>query len=161
MFTDRLGPLRDRLEDVEERLAHLEAVFGDIDDRIRTIIRGEDGLAASGRVAELEKRLEETRQAVAHGIEDVERRENRIRSTVGRALKVLDEHGFDPTPGLEAEARGLQLVDGDGGEDEGVRPVPEDVEASQAALRASLEGIPGEFSAEDLETVRRRRAHSA
>lgn len=155
----RYAELRSRLEAVEERVEGLGGLLDGIDARIKRILQGEDGLASRSELATLSSGLEELRTAVAHGIENVERRENRIRSTVGRALKVLDEHGFDPSPGLEAEARGLFGEHEGRGEAEGVQPVREDLESSRVALEA-LEGIPGHFGAEDFQTVLRRRGAS-
>lgn len=157
------GRQRVRLEDLQERVEAVEARVGElledldgIDLRIQTILRGENGLASADDLTRVTSELEQLRKAVAHGIEDVERRENRIRSTVGRALKVLDEHGLDPSPGLEAEARGLQLWDEAGGGESELQPMREDVGASREALLEQLEGIPGAFGPEDLDTVMRR-----
>lgn len=152
----RSKDLENRMLDAEARIGHLEAILDRIDDRIKRILQGADGLASRSAVEETNRELERLRLAVAEGIENAERRENRIRSTVGRALKVLDDHGLDPSPGLEAEARDLFDVDEGGGEDEGVQPVRDDMAGHRAALEA-LQGVPGDFGQEDLETMIRRR----
>lgn len=64
----------------------------------------------------LEQAMIETRAAVAEGINHVERVENRIKATVRRAQEKLSEHGYE-SPGLNAEAAQLQLLDGGGGEE--------------------------------------------
>jgi len=63
-----------------------------------------------GRISALEGERDLLRTAVAEGISHVERVENRIRGTIRRAKSELEEHGIE-SPGLEAEARELQLVD--------------------------------------------------
>jgi len=77
-------------------------------------------------IQELRDGLHETRAAVAQGIDHVERVERRIRGTVRRARKELADNGFEHD-GLEAEAEGLHLVDGDGGEEGWVPPMQQDV----------------------------------
>lgn len=77
-------------------------------------------------IQELRDALQETRAAVAEGIQHVERVEKRIRGTVRRARKELADNGFQHD-GLEAEAEDLRLFDGDGGEDGWVPPVQQDV----------------------------------
>ena len=97
----------------------------------------------STAVRELERRLEETRVAVAEGIERTERTERRIASTVARARKELRESGYDH-PGVEAEAAGLRKVDGDGSDDGGVQPVQGAVEAN-ADEPSSIRGVPASY----------------
>jgi hypothetical protein len=156
---DELQPIRERLEEAEVRLGQLEAILDRIDNRIRTIVQGEDGLVTRREVTDalvqqedhahhISRELEELRTAVARGIEDVERRENRIKATVGRARKELHEHGLS-SPGLEAEYRELQVVDGGGGEGPGLHAMREDVGRS----RPDTAGIPGIVTEEDLQQL--------
>lgn len=81
--------------------------------------------------------------AVAEGIKNVERAENRVRATVRRAQAQLAEHGFE-SPGIEAEASELRTVDADRSGARGLRPVHE-------VLAESLDpppGIPGNWTPE-------------
>lgn len=97
------------------------------------------------RMDALEADHTSVRAAVALGIENVERVENRIRATIRRASKELEEHGLE-SPGLQAEAHQLSLVDGDGIEPGEVPPMPEDVEGDWSS-------IPG-VTVEQLRKVR-------
>lgn len=146
MFGRDLEPLKRRMDELEARL-------GNLDEGVL------DGIQR--RITELKRADEDLRTAIDLGIREVERRDNRIQSTVSRALKKLAANGEEPTPGLEAEARELRLLDAGRGEDEGVQLVRDDVGEAQAALQ-SLEGIPGEVGEEDVETmIRRRRRDTA
>jgi len=89
---------------------------------------------------DVEKRLRDTNVAVAEGIERTERTERRIASTVARARKELRESGYDH-PGVEAEDHELRKVDGGGGENGGVQPVPRAVEADPDEP-SSIRGVP-------------------
>lgn len=83
--------------------------------------------------------------AVDEGIQDVRRRENRIRASVRRAREELEEFGAT-SPALEAEASELRELDGEGSEPEGVPPVREDLAERQLVFGA----IPGAFSPEEI-----------
>ena len=111
------------------------AILAELEVRLATQL---EPLAASLR--ELERRLDETRVAVAEGIERTDRTERRIASTVARARKELRESGYDH-PGVEAEAAGLRKVDGDGSDDGGVQPVQGEV-AADADQPSSIRGVP-------------------
>jgi len=76
----------------------------------------------------LEARINHLTLAVAEGIQHVDRAERRIAGTVARARKLLAESGVE-SPGLEAEAYELRLVDGDGSKEPRVQQVPPNVEA--------------------------------
>lgn len=104
-----------------------------------------DDLPILSRLMALEADRDLLRAAVAEGIQHVERVEGRIRGTVKRAQKELKELGIEH-PGLDAEARELSIVDGDGGEEEELPVMPSDVGPSTSS-------IPG-VSADQLRRVR-------
>jgi len=79
--------------------------------------------------------------AVAEGIQHVERAENRIKATVRRARRELEDGGVR-SPGLEAEARDLFDDDAGGGPSEAVPPVHDHVGGSPAWVAA----VPGALS---------------
>ncbi len=96
-------------------------------------------------VEHLTSELAAVKFAVAEGITHVERVENRIRGTVKRARKELQERGLT-SPGLDAEASGLSLVDDEGGEGTPVPVMPPGVVEPQSS-------VPG-VSPEQLRRVR-------
>ena len=102
-----------------------------------------EGLDA--RMGALEADHKDVRAAVAHGIEDIERVDNRIKATVRRTKAQLEEHGLE-SPTLDAEAAQLRVVDGGGSDEGGLPPVQEDVGEVQSS-------IPG-VSAAELARVR-------
>lgn len=113
------------LDGIERRFTALEAQAD------------QDRKTFSEQIAELDKRLVETRQAVAEGIERVDRSERRIKATVTRARKELESRGYTD-PGLEAEDHELRLIDGVGSEDGGVHAVSGEmgeVEGSPSSVR--------------------------
>jgi len=91
------------------------------------------------RMNDLDRINTETREAVAHGIQHVDRSERRIKATITRARAQLKTLGYED-PGLEAEAVDLQLVDDTGGEEVGVPPVQPDV-AEVAEEASSIRGV--------------------
>ena len=97
------------------------------------------------KIDQIEAQLQGVKFAVAEGIEHVERVENRIRGTVKRARKELQERGLT-SPGLEAEASGLSLVDDERGEGSPMPVVPADVVQPDSS-------VPG-VSPEQLRRVR-------
>lgn len=97
------------------------------------------------RMGALEVDHMDVRAAVAHGIEDIERVDNRIKATIRRTTKQLEEAGIE-SPALEAEARSFRVIDGGGGDDLELPPVPEELEDAPSS-------IPG-VSAQDLAKVR-------
>ncbi len=104
----------------------------------------QDALETRTRLDAHAARFEELIFAVSEGISKVERAESRIRATVRRARAELEEHGTY-SPALDAEAQELRVIDGGGGEAEGVPPVPESV-----APAPDLTDIPGDWTPEDL-----------
>ena len=115
----------------------------------RVVLEGE--VAKMGAdVEELMRRVDHLVVAVAEGIERTDRAERRIRDTVKRARKELKAAGLE-NPGMEAEAEQLRLVDGDGGADGGLRPLPAPVE-SAAPEASSIKGV-------SLETLQRARGY--
>lgn len=102
------------------------------------------------RLEAIESRTSDLATALAHGIEHEERRERRIRATVKRARRQLEELGVEDA-GLEAEFDGLSVVDG-GAVEEGELPsvrgtVAEDVEVAESSVagvsRAQLQRARG------------------
>lgn len=81
----------------------------------------------------LEERIDTLRLAVAEGIQHVERSENRIKATVRRAREKFAEEGFE-SPGLDAEAAELRLIDGGGGEEGELPAVRQSVESPQSSI---------------------------
>lgn len=103
-----------------------------------------DDSETRSRLAELEARLEETRAAVAQGIQHVERTERRIKATIRRAMEEHEEGG---SPALRSEAEQLGLLDGTGSDVGGVQPLPAEVGPDRPS------SIPG-VSAEQLARAR-------
>lgn len=87
----------------------------------------------ASRVRVLEDAQDDVMLAVAEGIKNVERAENRIRATVSRARKQLEDSGVEHA-GLEAEAAELRLIDGGGGSPEGLPPMPADMGATPSSI---------------------------
>jgi len=99
-------------------------------------------------VEDLSGDLASLKLAVAEGIERVDRAERRIRASVRRARKELLERGL-VDDGLEAEDAQLREADGDGGDDDGLQLVQEELgQASDEA--SSIRGV-------SLEALRRGR----
>jgi len=99
-------------------------------------------------LGKLEERIQETRLAVAEGIERTDRAERRIKQVVTRAKKELRDRGFEDSA-LDAEAHELRLIDGEGGFESGLPTLPEEMaDSSQGA--SSVPGVP-------LDTLRRAR----
>jgi hypothetical protein len=97
------------------------------------------------RMGALEADHLEVRAAVAHGIEDIERVDNRIKATIRRTTRQLEEAGVE-SPALAAEAAQLHVLDGGGGDVKGLSPVHGELEVVQSS-------IPG-VTAEELAKVR-------
>lgn len=97
------------------------------------------------RMSALEADHKDVRAAVAHGIEDIERVDNRIKATVRRVKTQLAEADLE-SPAIDAEAEQLRLIDGGGGDRVELPPVHEGVEELQSS-------IPG-VSAAELAKVR-------
>lgn len=95
--------------------------------------------ALTDAVSDLEEKAREQTLAIAEGIERVDRAERRVRAAVQRARKRLEEHGYSDE-GLEAEAEQLQLIDGDGSEDEGMPAMHGNVGLHSAADMSAFPG---------------------
>jgi len=94
----------------------------------------------------LKRQLADLTQAVAEGIERVDRAERRVKATVRSAKKELADAGFQH-PGLNAEDAQLQLVD-DIGVDPGPLPgLPDVLEDAPDPLR------PGPFPGSTMADV--------
>jgi hypothetical protein len=91
------------------------------------------------RINDLDRTMAETREAVAHGIQHVDRSERRIKATITRARAQLKTLGYED-PGLEAESVELQLVDDRGEPESGVPPVSEEV-GEPAVETSSIAGV--------------------
>ncbi len=102
-----------------------------------------DALDTRAQLEAHEARFQDLTFAVSEGISKVERAENRIRATIRRARAELEEHG-SYSPGLDAEAQELRIVDGKGSVEESVQPLREEVASPD------LTGVPGEWTQDDL-----------
>jgi len=94
------------------------------------------------RVTELLVRVDDLTVAVAEGIKNVSRSEQRVRSIVKGARRELAEAGFDH-PGVEAEAAELELVDDRDSPEEQLPTVREDV-AETGQVASSIPGVSAE-----------------
>jgi len=136
-ITLRWGVVAQRKEAPESTLPH------DLTDMVRGNLESCANLQV--RMSELEADHLSVRAAVAHGIEDIERVDNRIKATIRRTTRQLEEAGIE-SPALEAEAEAFRVIDGGGGDDLELPPVPEELEDTPSS-------IPG-VSAADLAKVR-------
>ena len=87
----------------------------------------------------LERQQKEVFQAVADGIDHVDRNEKRVRGIVLGAKRRFETEGY-VDPGVEAEADTLPLFDGASGPEEEVRAVSGAVEATGPN---PFQGVPG------------------
>jgi len=132
----------DRLETAQDSPEALDRVGG-------ALASAQEEIEALSESQEsIETKFKHLLQAVADGIERVDRSERRVIATIKRARKELAEHGLE-SAGLEAEDHDLRLVDGVGGEERGVPPVRDEVAEAQNQA-SSIRGV----SVEQL-----RRAH--
>lgn len=170
----RLDEWAERLSGVSARVGHLEALLDRVQRDIKarqsaptgapeldaiaaTVDRFTTEAAAESRshadaLEDLDRRIVTLTLATAEGIERVDRAERRIRSTVQRARKELAGFGYE-SPGLEAEATELRLVDDGGSGDDGVQPLRPDV-GDPEREEAQPPGIPGHFSQDVLKALR-------
>jgi len=102
-----------------------EAVKLAIGALVRSLDARFEGL--DGGIESLDEKQKTLVFAVAEGIERTERAERRINATVARARKQLRKEGFE-SPGLEAEAVELRLIDGGGSEEGEVPTLPAGLE---------------------------------
>lgn len=119
----------------------VETLLKDLRGEIDNLVRRVDGLESGTKDITL---------AVSEGIERVDRSERRVRAVVRSARKELAAEGFEH-PGLEAENRELQLVDGGGSSEGEVPTLPEEV-AAAGGDGSSIAGV-------SAEALRRARAH--
>lgn len=116
----------------------------------RAVLEALDGLleASQNQAAQIERVQADYKAlvvAVDEGIQDVRRRENRIRASVRRAQEELEEHGVS-VPSIEAEASELRSLDGERGEPERMPAVHQDMEERRAVFGS----IPGAFDPEEV-----------
>lgn len=90
------------------------------------------------------KRLDDLVVAVDEGIRNVERSEKRVRGIVQGAQRRFREAGFDDA-GVDAEADTLRRDDEERGGEEGLSPVPDDVEPGTYAEPDPWASVPGDF----------------
>lgn len=116
-------------------------------ESVRSHVVALDGLTA--RMGKLEADHTDVRAAVAHGIEDIERVDNRIKATIRRTTKQLEEAGVE-SPTLNAEAEQLRVIDGGGGDEpelpslhEELDEVPSSIPGVPASTLAKIRGIYG------------------
>jgi len=99
---------------------------------------------------ELRSLIQTLSTALAEGIQNVDRNNRRIEAVVRRARAELAESGVEHG-GLEAEVGDLQLVDVEGGDGPGVRPLLQEVDEAPSYDPPS--GVPG-FSVSELAAFR-------
>jgi len=104
--------------------------------------------ALGSAVEGMADKLKDYAFALSEGIERTDRAERRIKATVARARKSLQERGLED-PNLESEAFALRERDGDGGEEDGVLKLPAPVGDSPGEA-SSIRGV----TAETLRKVR-------
>jgi len=131
---------KQQLCDIQGRIDLLESGLDALGSRSTAADHGDKITELAAHQVVLQRSVEQLTLAVAEGIERVDRAENRIKATIARARKQLKESGFE-SPGLDAEAHDLRLVDGTGGEERGVPAVRDEV-AQPAEQASSVEGVP-------------------
>lgn len=160
--TPPVDPLEPRLERVESALLEIQGRLlqllepgGELaktrDLALEAVAQAQDALATSKLVSGYDARLNHLTLAVAEGIQHVERAENRIRATVRRAREELLDAGFEPSPGLEAEARELRLVDGEGSARRELPAVRAEVEDDGELV--AIPGVPGRVTRGQLRSL--------
>ena len=132
-----LGALREQLVDTNARLERLESAPAS-DGRVTNL--EELATAQDARLDDLQTKIKDLTFAVSEGIERTDRAERRVRGVIARARKELAARGYED-PGLEAEDQELRIVNGDGGQDQQLPPVSEDV-APSAEESSSIRGVP-------------------
>ncbi len=139
-----LDALREQLEGILARLDRVESAPTPTD---RVLNLEELGVAQDAHLDQLTTQIKDLTFAVSEGIERTDRAERRVRGVIQRAKKELGARGYED-PGLEAEAYELRAVDGDGGKDGGVPPVPTEV--------AEVEPAPSSIKGVSADQLRRR-----
>ena len=88
------------------------------------------GIEDERRIIALEDAIDRLPQKWEEIKAEARRSEQRARDHARSARKELEERGFE-SPGLEAVAQELRLVDGEGGDGEGMQPMRPPMEAGQ------------------------------
>ena len=101
------------------------------------------------RMTVLEAKIGDLTLAVSEGVNNVQRSERRVRAVVQSARRELADAGFDHA-GVEAEAKQLRELDGEGSDKEEVPAVPEVVVGPE---RSPIPGV----TAKQLRTAYARR----
>lgn len=123
---EAMSGIRRVLLDLERHSSALPAEFSEHMAEVLEAIKADDDRDLPEWRAGLERKMDLLTLAVSEGIERVDRAERRIRTAVAGATKKLREAGFEDVA-VEAEAAGLRVIDGGGGDEGGVPPVSEDV----------------------------------
>jgi len=126
-----LEAVTQRMADLEARVLELERWVSSVLDKLNTSSQAAELAVSSSKL--LEQRIDVLTLAVDEGIRHVDRAEKRIRATVGRARRELQELGVE-SPGLEAEAADLRVLDGGQGAGERVQAMHPTVDADPAAV---------------------------
>ena len=136
------GYSRVTFRSLEPLSAATDALEIEIASVARTINTDDHSADHTARILDCERRLEDLVYAVAEGIKNVERTEARIRATVSRAKRELEENGLDH-PGLTAEHHEIFPVDGTGSPEGGLLPMPQ----IMADAESSIPGVtPGQLA---------------
>jgi len=135
-----LDALGEQLEGILARLDRVESAPTPTD---RVLNLEELGVAQDAHLDQITTQIKDLTFAVSEGIERTDRAERRVRGVIQRARKELGSRGYED-PGLEAEAFELRSVDGDGGKDSGVPPVPTEV-AEVGGAASSIKGVSAEI----------------
>jgi len=143
-----LSSINERVDALESRpdSPELRKTIDSINLEIASLRATSDGFDT--KILALENKMTNLVLAVAEGIQGYEKSERRVQATIQRARKQFKERGFE-SPGLEAEAHDLRLIDGARGDEFGVPAVPPEV--AQAADEAS--SVPG-VTLEQLQRAR-------
>jgi len=131
-----LDPLREHVSAVDGNLVGLRDTIEDLRDQLATF--PSKTTEFSERIRLVERRMDEHTHAIAEGIERTARAERRIGQTVARARQRLADSGV-VDEGLEAENRGLKLIDDD---DRGIQPQTDPAaRADYADQPSSIQGV--------------------
>lgn len=109
---------RSQSEELAHILLEMRAVHGEISADLRRLADGPEG-TVSQRMADLEHEIGQLPRRWEEFRNEAKRAESRARSVVRDARKELESVGYTHA-GVEAAAGELRLIDGDGGEGEGV-----------------------------------------
>ncbi len=132
-----LRECRGRLESLESTQANVDFLTQEM-SRLSPIVAQTARERTSQAILEvrletLEGQRKEMTLAIAEGIEHVDRAERRIKSTLQRAKTKLAGLGYQDD-GVDAEMEELRLVNGGGGKESELPPVPEHVGAPDTLI---------------------------